>query len=98
MATHSGNGTGKNRVPPDSLAKIPSYFFVQRVAGGMAHQRQSVTDLLVGDYLEDRGLLEPRRQRLLERIVEHRVTSAVVEVCQHHGIELGRSMGSSGIK
>jgi hypothetical protein len=82
----TGNRSGKDRRATAALADIEGHIRGKWIARGTPHQLHGALHLRVGKNIEEGGLREAHRKRLLERVVEDRVSGFVGEVREDHGV------------
>ena len=58
----------------------------------MPHQAQGRVYPLIREHVQERRLFQIDCQRLLERVVEYRVTRLVVEIGKNDGVLLGQAL------
>src|SRR5208337_5560241 len=78
---------------PRSLAELTSKLRRQAFAGASPHQLQGLLHLLVGNYVEKRGLFELYEDRLFQGIVEDSIACGVDEIGDDDRVTLGQAMG-----
>ena len=59
-------------------------------SGSAAHQPQRALQPLLGQHAQERRLPQLDFERLLQRVVEHRLAGAVREIGEDDGVALGK--------
>ena len=62
---------------------------VSFVPAGTGHQFQGRRNLVLREHIQERRLVESHAERLLERVVEHRIARFVAEIGENDGVFLG---------
>ncbi len=86
IATQDGSAAG-------ALANLPSHLRSETCVFRQRHQGKGLSDTLVREQVEERGLLQLDEKSLPQRAVEDRIASHVGELGEYHGIVTSQLWG-----